>query len=178
MSLLKSSSINQMSKEFRAFLGSLGLFLVLGVIFLGLKSWVSAKSTDLKNKEYLVREVAAFEARSKTSGVSKRDFYGKTSPSDFVGEMLELVNRSRLKLLSVKPEEKEKLRVGETDFLCSPITFKVRGEFELIYNFLHLLEEYPHFLIEDGLVIEKVDEGSVEMQVRILLPESGSESAK
>ena len=168
LSSLRSSKDHQDALRLAWFAGA-AFALALG--FFGFSSHrLSTKAHSLDEGRRLLVAVKSFqESRGIDFGKS---FYASDHPADFVGEILEWVNRHHLKLVAIKPEERAMHKRPGATFSGDALSLRVKGSFGRMYQFLIYLETGPLFLIEDSFILEKVDEENVELSLRFILPVS------
>lgn len=168
-----------LSKENR---GTLRLALVAGIatvcalLFFSLSSRILSKNTQsLAEGKRLLAVVKTFQDTRRID--FGKAFYASDTPTDFVGEILEWVNRHRLKLVAFKPEERTVHKRPGATFMGYAMALRVKGTFSGVYNFMKDLETKPLFILEDSFILEKVDEDSVELSLRFVLPLAPQEKA-
>lgn len=168
MFLLRFFSLPGNKRAVRLFFISVLTLLVVSIAYGTIHLSLSQKTATVKEKKDLIRAVSLFASES--NPLATKEFYAKSSQSDFVIDLIGFVSKNRLRLISVKPDESEKFKAKGKDFNVLPVTIKLRGDFVGAYQLLRDLEKQPILVIEDGLVVEKIDEDNVDMQLKVLLP--------
>jgi hypothetical protein len=150
------------------------LMIVSGIVSLMLHKNETKLSDDLLSQQRLIQKVTIFKKnKTQWDRIDKHMFAGKSS-SEYISRLISQIQSHRLRLINIKPDERDTYKYGEGDINMYPVTFKLTGAFTHVYTFLNALERDKLFVLLNTMLIEKINEKSVEMQITLHIPVTGA----